>query len=151
MATNNMYPDARPAPLRIFPKRPNRDSRPETPATRCNTLAKLPSQPVFGNADTSEHDTFQISKACQSLNSPISPLFSPVSPQDNSMNRPGSQSLDFSSLFMKSPILRQELESCICQHICTATSQPVSISSSSELDQSDTSSIFSGYTSVYSR
>lgn len=149
MTLNKMQLDAIPAPLRIFPKDPNRTVHPELRATRCHALAKLPSQPVFGNSDASEHDNSQILKACQCLKSPISPLLSPIIPQDTSMNKSQPPSLDFSALFMKSPTLRKELERCTCQH--TAELEPVSISPTRELDQVDTSSIVSGYTSIYSR
>lgn len=149
MATKMIHRDAIPAPLRIPSKQHKEVEFSALQAVKCDNLAKLPSQPVFGNPNVSEDDAIQISKACQCLKSPMSPLSSPISFQDSLVNRPRTASLDFSALFMKSPTLRQELEQCTCQR--TPLARSMSISSSSEFEQSDTSSTQSGYTSVYSR
>lgn len=147
MATDMIHLDAIPAPLRIPPKQSNDIPHSRLHIVRCNALAKPPSPPIFGDSKASEHDAIQSSKSCQCLKSPMSPLFSPFSLQDGSVNRVPSR--DFSALFMKSPILRQELEQCTCQHPATPRSN--SVSSSLGSDQSDTSSVLSGYTSVDSQ
>lgn len=149
MATNKIYYDAIPAPLRIASKRPDPKVRPQAQVLKCNNLARLPPQPIFDTSNVFENDICPISKACQCLKSPSSPLSSPVFPRSSSMLRNGSESRDFSALFMKSPTLRRELECCQCQQ--TTMPRTVSVQSFPQDDRAEASSIESGYSSTYSR
>lgn len=163
MATDKFrHLDAVPAPLRICRKR--LDSSCTTPglnplgltehqASRCQTLAKLPSQPLFDRSEGFDHEEFQMTKACKCPRSPNSPLSSPVpSPSVSSFGSSSRvSSLDFSALFMKSPSLRRDLEHCTCnqdhtfrQSFLGGTLEP------GQSSRRSTCSIGSGYTSVYS-
>lgn len=150
IAMNELHPDLMPAPLRIYPKVPNRNLYPKIQVVRCHALAKLPSQPVFGNVNASERNTIRIKEACQCGTVPDSPIRSPVSSQKSSVNKAGSPSLDFSALFMKSPTLRQELERCKCQQRTTLSQLSPSFPYP-ELDRIETSSVESRNTSARSR
>lgn len=133
MTTERMfYPEAVPAPLRIskgFKTQTNREVSLESWASRCHTLSKLPSQPVFDHPENRDPDTAQMQKACkcfQNVTSPItSPTTSPTSPRFSSSSSRSAPSRDFSSLFMRSPTLRLQLEKCTCHQTGSTRGAPV--------------------------
>lgn len=147
------YPEAVPAPLRISSARssysPPADRvipRGPTPRTsRCHALSKLPPQPVFDHQTRSGTHTMQMSEACTCFKGAGSPFASQTSPQLNSPWSSGAVSRDFSSLFMRSPTLRQSLEACTC-HL-EETDQAVQLSRFPEEAQSNRVSVGSSYSS----
>lgn len=145
MATERMFcPEAVPAPLRISPKRLNARINQEVSlgswAPRCHMLSKLPSQPVFDHSESVAPDTPHTPKVCKCVQHvpATSPLTSPISPPFSSSSGRRAPSRDFSSLFMRSPTLRLQLEKCTCHQ--TVSARPA---------QTDRDSIGSGYTSIH--
>lgn len=131
-----------PAPLQVHPKRLQTSGA-------CSLRSQLPGQPVFNPAEGFNPDILQPPKACNCPKSPPSSAPSPFStPRYSSFSSNRGPSLDFSSLFMKSPTLRHELENCTCHRAETPLSGGLSVPS--EADRSSRASIGSGYTSIYS-
>lgn len=120
-------PDAVPAPLRLSPKHfrtPSTAAKPQPQATRCHALSRLPSQPVFDGTDGFDQESLHALKLCRCPMSPTSSPVSPISPRSSLSSGStstsggfGSPSRDFSSLFMKSPALRHDLEQCACHRL----------------------------------
>lgn len=150
----------------------NLDSRtpppqPQAPRARCHALSRLPSQPVFSDhVDGSGQEEALLlhvaTRLCGCHKSPSpsavsSPASSPISLSPRS-SLPGSSSSsstrslpsprDFSSLFMKSPTFRQDLESCSCHQAVPSCPAP-SLGSFEPVQGSRRSSAASACSSIY--
>lgn len=131
------YPEAVPEPLRIHHQghRPcdlGRLPMSKHQISQCNSLSKLPPQPILGS---SEHPAYVTATykytegiiasqepaqaaSCKCRTTPTSPLAPQLDLNKsifcNNNTRMANPSLDFSALFMKSPVLRHGLENCAC-------------------------------------
>lgn len=120
IALNMLHPDAMPAPLRISRRKQVSSPISQSEASRCDIHFKLPSQPILvtrkpaTSANVSCGAPSQKSEACRCSKSTIPWHSSPILAQHGATDGNRTPSLDFSSLFMKSPALRLHLEKCAC-------------------------------------